>query len=266
MDKLPISRWHKAIFRRISRRSFDSKYLEPEELSSLKEFCYDFKPFSGVRAELCVDSSDRVFKGAIGSYGKINGAQTFIAFIGDIKDPNVNEKVGYFGEGIILEATARGFDTCWVGGYFRPKVVAGLLPIKENERVYAVTPIGHALAEFSSQEKRMRGFIKAHKRVPIEELITGLDRDQWPKWVEEALKAARVSPSAHNNQPWEFDVNSEGITISISKARGKLKQFNRIDCGIGLLHIQLGALQAGVNGSYRFLDGSDVAVFNRNRV
>ena len=195
MDKLPVSKWYEAIFRRISRRSFDSKDLEPEELSSLREFCYEFKPFSGVRAELCVDSSDRVFKGAIGSYGKISGAQIFIAFIGDIKDPNVNEKIGYFGEGIILETTARGFDSCWVGGYFRPEVVAGLLQINENERVYAVTPIGHALEEFSSQEKRMRRFIKAHKRIPMEELITGMDQDQWPKWVKEVLEVARISPS-----------------------------------------------------------------------
>ena len=84
---------------------------------------------------------------------------------------------------------------------------------------------------------------------------------QEPKWAEEVLEVARISPSAHNNQPWEFNVGSEGITISISKARGKLKQFNRMDCGIALLHIQLGALIAGVNGSYRFLNGRDVAVF-----
>ena len=108
----------------------------------------------------------------------------------------------------------------------------------------------------------MRRFIKAHKRVPMEELVTGIERDQWPRWVEEALEGARVSPSAHNNQPWEFNVGSEGITISISKARGKLEQFNRMDCGIALLHIQLGALNAGVNGSYRFLNDPDVAVFN----
>ncbi len=262
MDKLPVSRWHKAIFHRISRRSFGPKGLQPEELSSLREFCQDFRPFSGVRAELCVGSSDKVFKGAIGSYGKITGAQALIAFIGNKKDPNVNEKIGYFGEGIILEVTVRGFDTCWVGGYFNPEIVAGILGIKKGERVYAVTPVGHALEEFSSQEKVMRRFIKAHKRVPMEELVTGIEREQWPRWVEEALEGARVSPSAHNNQPWEFNVSSERITISISKVRGKLKQFNRMDCGIALLHIQLGALNAGANGSYGFLNDPDVAVFN----
>jgi len=262
MDKLPFGRWHKAIFHRISRRSFGPKDLEPEERSSLREFCQDFRPFSGVRAELSVGSSDRVFKGAIGSYGKITGAQAFIAFIGNTKDPNVNEKIGYFGEGIILEVTARGFDTCWVGGYFNPKIVAGVLGIKKGERVYAVTPVGHALEEFSSQEKLMRRFIKAHKRVSMEELVTGIEREQWPKWIEEALEGARVAPSAHNNQPWEFNVSSKGITISISKERGKLKQFNRMDCGIALLHIQLGALNVGVNGNYWFLNDPDVAVFN----
>jgi len=263
MDKLPVGKWYKAIFHRISRRGFDLKNIEPNELQSLSEFCNYFQPFSGVRAELGIDFSDKLFKGAIGSYGKIKDAKVFIAFIGDTKDPNVNEKIGYFGEGIILEATARGFDTCWVGGYFNPEVVADLLHIKANERVYAVTPIGHALKEFSSQEIRIRNYIKAHKRVSIEELVTGIDRYLWPKWVEEALKGARIAPSAHNNQPWQFSVSPESITISISKKRGKLKQFNRMDCGIALLHIQLGALHAGVNGSYRFLNDPDVAVFNK---
>lgn len=262
MSKIPVSRWHNAIFHRISRRNFDAKGLKPQELDSFREFCHDFKPFNGVRAELSIDSSDRVFKGAIGSYGKIKGAPVYIAFIGDKNDPNINEKIGYFGEGIILEATAQGFGTCWIGGFFNPEVIADSLKIQGNEKIYAVTPIGHALEEFSSQENRMRRYLKAHKRIPTEELVTGIGKDEWHKWVEEAIKSARVSPSAHNNQPWEFNVNAESITISVNKKRGTLQQFNRIDCGIALLHIQLGALSTGINGSYRFLNDPDVAVFN----
>ena len=109
----------------------------------------------------------------------------------------------------------------------------------------------------------MRSFIKAHKRVSIQELVTGVGRYMWPKWVEEAIKAAQVSPSAHNNQPWQFNINPESITISVNKKRGKLKQFNRMDCGIALLHIQLGAFHTGINGSYRFLNDPDVAVFHK---
>ncbi|MGI2336751.1 MAG: hypothetical protein ACRKGH_08980 [Dehalogenimonas sp.] len=72
--EIPFSRWSGAISQRVSRRSFDSQGLTPEVMASFKQFCEDFQPFSGVRAQLCVDSLDKVFKGAIGSYGKVKGA------------------------------------------------------------------------------------------------------------------------------------------------------------------------------------------------
>ncbi len=58
MDSLTINRWHEAISHRISRRSFDSKDIGPQELASFREFCHDFRPFPGVRAKLGIDSSD----------------------------------------------------------------------------------------------------------------------------------------------------------------------------------------------------------------
>ncbi|KKL04715.1 hypothetical protein LCGC14_2613280, partial [marine sediment metagenome] len=48
---------------------------------------------------------------------------------------SVQEEVGYTGEGVILEATALGLNTCWVGGFFKSKSVASLVEIKSNERV-----------------------------------------------------------------------------------------------------------------------------------
>ncbi|MGI2336753.1 MAG: nitroreductase family protein [Dehalogenimonas sp.] len=172
--------------------------------------------------------------------------------------------MGYFGEGIILEATARGLGTCWVGGCFHPEVVISLLDIENNERVYAVSPLGYPVESFTAEENRMRSFIKAHKRLPLTELVTGLSPEQWPEWLEGTLEGARMAPSAHNNQPWEFGVSQDAITISVNEQRGKLQQFNRLDCGIALLHIQLGAHNAGINGDFRFLKDPDVAVFNIN--
>jgi len=85
-----------------------------------------------------------VFKGAIGSYGKIKGAPAYVAFIGKLEDPNIQEKVGYIGECLILEATSMGLATCWVGGFFRPDVVSKHITIRQNERVLAVSPLGYA--------------------------------------------------------------------------------------------------------------------------
>lgn len=55
---------------------------------------------------------DQIFKGAVGTYGKIKGATSLVAFVGAMDSPQVNEKLGYLGESLILEATSMGLDTC----------------------------------------------------------------------------------------------------------------------------------------------------------
>src|SRR4030042_2367237 len=151
-------RWYHVIEKRRSRRRFDLKPLEAEVLSHITSVCADFRPFRNARAVVVTEPPDGVFKGAIGPYGKIKGAPAFIAFIGNVDDPNVNEQVGYTGEGIVLEAEDLNLATGWVAGFFRPKLVASLTDIRKGERVLAVTPIGYAARSHSLEERVMPGF------------------------------------------------------------------------------------------------------------
>ena len=232
--EIPFSTWHAAIPHRRSRRDYDYTDLEPDLLSHMQGICRDFRPFPLARAELVTRSTDEIFKGAIGHYGKIKGAPALIAFVGNMHDPHIQEKVGYMGEGIILEATAMGLATCWVGGFFRPKVASFIVGTNENERVLAVTPIGHAVKDFSPQERIMTGFARSHRRKPLTELVTGLEQSEWPHWIKTAIDAAAIAPSAINRQPWRFYVDKYSITVSVYRSRYRLKLeygiSKRLDC------------------------------------
>jgi len=94
----------------------------------------------------------------MGLFGKIEGAPSFVAFIGNMESPYVQEEIGYTWEGIVLEATALQLATCWVGGFFRPDVAAAVAGTGENERVLAVTPVGYAKESQSIEKKLMTGF------------------------------------------------------------------------------------------------------------
>ena len=259
--EIPFSRWHAAIPRRRSRRRFDSTELESSLLAQIQTICREFRPFPQARAELVTQSPDRVFRGAIGHYGKIKGAPAFIAFIGDMDDPHIQEKVGYLGEGIILEATAMDLATCWVGGFFRPKLAASTVGTGENERVLAVTPIGYATQDFSLEERVMTGFGRTHRRKSLAELIVGLDQTHLPNWMKSALEAARLAPSAINRQPWRFYVEPYSITISVDSPGFTFGISKRLDCGIAMLHIEVAALDCGVQGEWEFLEAPKVARF-----
>lgn len=256
----PKLEWYQAITKRVSRRRFRPEGLPQETLAKLELLCYQFR-FPEARAVLVLDNSGAIYKGLVGSYGKIKGAGAYIAFVGDIGFPHYQEKVGYLGEGIILEATNLGLGTCWVGGFFRPEVVAKQIYLDPGEKVLAITPLGLTDEQYSLEEKLLMGFAKSRKRKELAELTAGIPSEQWPHWVSQALEAARLAPSAVNRQPWRFMVEQDSITVKLDSPKDSYNIAKRLDCGIAMLHLELGAMAAGVRGQWQYLAGEEVAVF-----
>lgn len=239
-----------------------SRPIESDKLSALDIVCKRFVPFPGARSCLVTDSVKGVFKGIIGSYGKIKDAPAFVAFIGNMDSASVQEEVGYTGEGVVLEATALGLNSCWVAGFFKPGSVASLIEIKSNERVLAVTPVGYARRYESLEEKLMTGFGRTHRRLPISRLVNEAGRDELPEWVRASIRAARLAPSAVNRQPWGFHVEDDGITVYVRTSGPEFTVSRRLDCGIAMMHIELAALNCGIRGQWQFLKAPKVARFS----
>jgi hypothetical protein len=246
---------------RRSRRVFNSVGLEPQVEAQVRSICEDFRPFAGARAELIPEPPDKVSRGAVGPYGKVKGAPAAIAFIGDMTDPHVQEKVGYTGEGVVLEATAMGLGTCWVGGFFRPKVVTSILRVGISEKVLAVTPVGYAVEGMVREEKIMTLFGRNHRRKPLGDMVMGADVAALSGWKKAAVEAARIAPSAVNRQPWRFIVDGDAITVSTARSIVDFSISTRLDCGIAMVHIEVAARDSGVTGGWQLLQSPAVARF-----
>ena len=260
--EIPFSRWYSVIPSRRSRRRFDPKRpIEPVALATLVKACREFTPFPHARAYLVNEPGQDVFKGVIGGYGKVSGAPAFIAFIGDTRGSSVQEEVGYICEGIVLEATALGLNTCWVGGFFKPERVASLIDIGPSERVLAVTPVGYASESESLQEKLMTGFGRTHVRLPISKIGGNSNEANLPDWIRASIEAARLAPSAVNRQHWGFSVQDDGILVFVRTEGQDFHVSKRLDCGIAMLHIELAAGNLGVKGKWKFLESPQVAKF-----
>ena len=260
---IPYKKWYGAIENRHSRRKFEPKALKQKNLKELQAVCDGFQPFPDARAVLVTEPPELVFKGAIGSYGKIKGAPAFIAFIGDTESDTVSEHVGYTGEGIILEAEAMGMNTCWVGGLFRPEIVASMVTLGEDEKVYAVTPVGYAPDRMTLEEKLMAGFGLTSRRKTLSKLCIGLKQSDWPRWLKPTLEAARQAPSRMNRQPWRFHVEKDSIAVAVNRNTVDADSVTseRLCCGIAMLHIEVAAGNAGVSGEWEYFDPPLVAKF-----
>jgi nitroreductase len=256
--ELPVASWYEAIFRRHSRRTYSIQVPDADKLNRLERVCREFRPFPEARSELVRSSPEAVFKGLIGDYGRVKGALMYVAFLGRMDSPRVQEAAGYTGEGIVLEATALGLATCWVGGFFRPEIVRQHIKIEDGEKVLAVSPVGYAPERKDRTERFLSGVVRSRRRKPVVTLING---KTIPPRLEEAFTAAQLAPSAQNRQPWRFRIEPKAIIVTTDRSFSTSTISKRLDCGIAMLHFELGARAAGVEGGWELLPAPDVAKF-----
>ena len=223
--------------------------------------CRGFRPYPDARVALVRSTEVDVFTGIVGAYGKVVGSPHLLVFIADERAPFADQHVGFTAEGAVLEATRLGLDTCWIGGFFNAEKVRRVVELAQGERVYAVSPLGHPLPSASATERTMRRMAGSKKRKCIEELAPGIG-SSWPEWAVAAVETARLAPSAVNRQPWRFRLDGGGLVVAKDSAFETPKVAKRLDCGIAMLHAELGALAAGLDGLWTDLTGSDVARFD----
>jgi len=253
--EIPAESWYNAIFLRHSQRKYSGEIPDESVTLGIEKICKEFTPFPGVRSVLVREPANDVFKGAVGQYFfKVTEAPYYIAFIGDMTETNVQASAGYIGEGVILEATSQGLNTCWVGGFFKRESVMKQIDLNNNEQILAITPIGYSKEEAD----RVGNSPKEYRRKDLNELIISEERKS-EDWITPSLKAARLAPSAGNRQPWRFSISEDSITISSSSKREGFGVSRRLDCGIAMLHFELGALVNGCKGRWEFLESPKIA-------
>jgi len=261
--EIPVQRWKDAIKIRHSSRTFTNKPLSEDVCETLAQFLkYVNSGIEGVRAVYVKDEGNKVIQSIIGSYGLIKGVKSYIAFIADQQDAKFPEKIGYLGEMCILEATSMGLKTCWISGTFKPQVVEKHIEINPTEKVMAITPVGYSEKK-SIVEKIMKKATGSQYRKVLKELCPEGYKQDWPKWIKDSIELARIAPSAVNKQPWRFtiDENNKSIKISIDDTRNVGRK--RLDCGIAMLHIEVGALSNDIEGEWSYSELPDIAIYRK---
>ncbi len=234
-----MERWHSAVGQRFAVRKYREEPAE-EEIEALRAQAKQLSA-RGVRIELLHEP--KAFAPILLGSGRVKGTGWLAAFISRDVDART---VGYLGEAFVLECTALGLGTCWLGIYNKKAVAAALQP-EPGETLTCITPIGIAAESYA-----------ARPRKPLDKL-TGLAQRELqalPEWQQRALECARLAPSATNAQPWRYVVEGENIRVCCT---GNNYGFGKIDCGITMLHLELGAAHGGVAGEWKF--EADDAIF-----
>ncbi|GFP75784.1 nitroreductase family protein [Clostridium fungisolvens] len=218
-----------AIEKRKSRRSYLSTPIAKDKIEKIESLISKYNEEGSISIQLIEDGS-QAFNGLRKSYGMFSGVKSILALIGKVDDPHLSEKLGYYGELLVLEATKLDLGTCWVGGSFDKKTPIGKL--RNDEILVCVIPIGNVEETQTIKEKLI--YKAAHgKTKAVEEFYTAVG--EVPKWFSEGIKAVQKAPSAKNTQKVRFNYNEGNITAGIENTY----VFDLIDLGIAKAHFAI---------------------------
>jgi len=224
-----------ALKTRRSRRQYRGRYLNNHQIANLERLIakYTAEGGGGFRMELAADSG-AAFSGFTRSYGMLSGVNNFVGLVCGKGDWLGMEKLGYFGELLVLEAVSMGLGTCWVS--FAAKKVEELpFTLKDGEKIASAIVIGNVNEQTTSKERFVRGLLNIRQKTLEELYISDVDP---PQWFIDGVMAAQKAPSAMKKQPVHFRLKDGKVTAGVNDIT---EYMNAYDLGIFKLHFQIGA-------------------------
>ena len=229
-----------AIMERISRRKFELDPVDGAVLEQLEAAVWECNRAAGLNIKIKLDDGE-AFSGSR-SKGMFSGACNYFAMICKKDDPDGDEKIGYYGESLILLATRLGLGTCWVGGTYDPELCH--VEVADDEVMRLVIVFGYVKQKESIRERTISKAVKRNSK-EIKDMLNAYGTA--PNWVVDGVRYAVKAPSARNRQPVKFFCDGEAVN-----ARVKCDyKYDLIDLGIAKLHFEVGA----GGGSWDFGNG-----------
>lgn len=214
-----------AIEARHSVRAYKEQPLAEEIVKELQEKIADLNEKGQLHMQLILNEP-RAFKGVF-AYGKFFGVNNYIVVAGQ-KSDDLDERVGYFGEQLVLFAQTLGLNTCWVGLSYTK--IPGTYVLGDGEKIACYIAIGYG---------ETQGV--CHKIKTVEQ-VSNIN-DTTPIWFKKGVEAALLAPTAVNQQKFSFEYKGmkDGRHQVLAKKGFSMIGYTQMDLGIAKYHFEVGA-------------------------
>ena len=216
-----------AIKERHSVRKYTDEPIPGETLAILRNRVREINEETGLHIQLVTDEP-KAFSGLV-CYGTFSGVKNYFVMAGK-KDEDLDEKIGYWGEQLVLLAQTLGLNTCWAGLSYSK--IPGTYELEEGEKIGCYISLGIGRTPGSGHK------IKQAKEVSN----VG---DDSPEWFRKGIEAALLAPTAVNQQKFFFEYlgykETDKLPLVSAKPTFSLIGYTKMDLGIVKYHFELGA-------------------------
>ena len=215
-----------AIEARHSVRAYKDQALSEETVKVLEDEIVKLNHEGQLHIQL-ICNEPKAFQGTIAKYGKFRNANNYLVMAGK-RAEDLDERVGYYGEHLVLLAQTLGLNTCWVGLSYSK--VPGTYVLDEGEKIACYIAIGYGETQGSG-----------HKIKTVEQVSNASDIT--PSWFKKGVEAALLAPTAVNQQKFSFEY--VGMSNNRHQVRAKkgfsMIGYTQMDLGIAKYHFEIGA-------------------------
>ena len=215
-----------AIQARHSVRAYTGQPLTDADAQALQEKIDEVNRVGRLHIQL-IRNEPKAFLGPFARYGKFRNVTDYLVMAG-VKADDLDERIGYYGEQLVLLAQTLGINTCWVGLSYTK--IPNTYVLNDGEVIQAYISIGYGETQGVS-----------HKIKRIEQVSNV--SDSTPDWFRRGVEAALLAPTAINQQKFSFEYL--GMTDGHHRVRAKkgfsLVGYTHMDLGIAKYHFEIAA-------------------------
>lgn len=208
-----------AILARHSVRSYTDRKIEEDKVRLIENKISEINRAGNLHLQFKRDAGNtynRLLNRAMG----LGSAPSVIACVGEDR-ADLEERIGYYGEQLVLYLQQLGLNTCWAGTFNKKNIGA---EVSGSERIVISIAVG-----YGKDQGRPRKSKKPEQIMEAEKTA--------PEWFKNGVEMALLAPTAINQQKFLIRLN-EDDTVSLIDHGGP---FSKVDLGIVKYHFEVGA-------------------------
>ena len=207
-------------------RAYTGQPLTDADAQALQEKIDEVNRVGRLHIQL-IRNESKAFLGPFARYGKFRNVTDYLVMVG-VKADDLDERIGYYGEQLVLLAQTLGMNTCWVGLSYTK--IPNTYVLNDGEVIQAYISIGYG---------ETQGVSHKIKRIEQVSNVSG----STPDWFRRGVEAALLAPTAINQQKFSFEYL--GMIDGHHRVRAKkgfsLVGYTHMDLGIAKYHFEIAA-------------------------